>query len=230
MWRRPGWPPHKRPAKSFAEQLPAGINLGLVSFAGTAAVLVSPTLDHQQVSNALANLTLSESTATGEAIFAALQSIQAFSSELAGGDEGPPPARIVLMGDGKQTLPGPDGENEPRGAFTAARHAAQAKIPIDTIGFGTLFGSISLQGHEVPVPYDAPTMSEIAQITGGTTFTASSEEQLRAVYTTLTHQIGYETRRVDVSHSWLLPATLLTITGLAIAVRTGRRIPWPARL
>ncbi len=212
-------------AKSFAAQLPPGINLGLESFAGTAAVLVSPTVDHQQVSAAIDNLKLSESTATGEAIFAALQSIQSFSSGLAGGDEGPPPARIVLMSDGKQTLPGPDGENEPRGAFTAAQQAAQAKIPISTIGFGTLFGTITLQGHPVPVPYDAATMAEIARITGGTTFTASSEEQLRAIYSTLTQQIGYETRQVDVSHPWLLAATLLTITGLAIAVRTGRRLP-----
>jgi Ca-activated chloride channel family protein len=212
-------------AKSFAEQLPAGINLGLVSFAGTAAVLVSPTLDHQQVSHAIDNLKLSESTATGEAIFAALQSIQAFSGGLAGGDDGPPPARIVLMSDGKQTLPGPDGENEPRGAFTAARQAAQAKIPISTIGFGTLFGTITLQGNPVPVPYDEPTMRAIADITGGTTFTASSEEELRAIYTTLTQQIGYETRQVDVSHPWLLAATVLSITGLTIAVRTGRRIP-----
>ena len=212
-------------AKSFAAQLPAGINLGLVSFAGTAAVLVSPTLDHQQVSQAIDNMKLSESTATGEAILAALQSIQSFSSGLTGGNDGPPPARIVLLSDGKQTLPGPDGENEPRGAFTAAHQAAQAKIPVSTIGFGTLFGSITLQGRRVPVPYDAAAMGEIARITGGATFTASSEEQLRAVYTTLTQQIGYETREVDVSHPWQLAATLLTITGLGIAVRTGRRIP-----
>jgi Ca-activated chloride channel family protein len=212
-------------AKSFAEQLPEGINLGLVSFAGTAAVLVSPTLDHQQVSQAIGNLKLSESTATGEAIFAALQSIQTFTGGLAGGDEGPPPARIVLMSDGKQTLPGPDGENEPRGAFTAARQAAQAKIPISTIGFGTLFGTITLDGRAIPVPYDEATMREIARISGGSTFTASSEEELRAIYTTLTQQIGYETRRVDVSHSWLVAATLLTVAGLITALRVGRRIP-----
>lgn len=37
-------------AKSFVAGLPAGVNLGLLSFAGTAAVLVSPTVDHQLVS------------------------------------------------------------------------------------------------------------------------------------------------------------------------------------
>jgi Ca-activated chloride channel family protein len=212
-------------AKDFATQLPPGINLGLVSFAGTAAVLVSPTVDHQIVSHAIDNLKLSESTATGEAIFAALQSIQSFTQAVPGGEEGPPPARIVLMSDGKQTLPGPDGENEPRGAFTAARQAAEAKIPISTIGFGTLYGQILLQGRPVPVPYDEPTMREIADITGGHTFTASSEDELRAIYATLTEQIGYETRRVDVSRPWLTSATLLALAGLGAALRLGRRIP-----
>lgn len=212
-------------AKSFAEQLPPGINLGLVSFAGTAAVLVPPTLDHQQVSRAIDHLKLSESTATGEAIFAALQSIDSFTSGLAGGDEGPPPARIVLMSDGKQTLPGPDGENEPRGAFTAAHQAALAKIPVSTIGFGTLYGTITLDGRAIPVPYDEATMSEIAQISGGSTFTASSEQELRAVYQTLTRQIGYETRLVDVSHPWLIGASLLFVAGLLTALGLGRGIP-----
>lgn len=212
-------------AKSFAHDLPAGINLGLVSFAGTAAVLVSPTTDHQLVAHAIDNLKLSESTATGEAIFAALQSIQSFAEGIPGGDEGPPPAQIVLMSDGKQTMPGPDAENDPRGAFTAARQAAQAKVPISTIGFGTLFGEIMLDGHPIPVPYDQATMSEIARISGGTTYTATTEQELRTIYATLSRQIGYETRRVDVSHSWLIVSTVLAALGLGLAVRMRGRIP-----
>src|ERR687896_1207688 len=93
-------------AKEFANQLTPGINLGLVSFAGTAAVLVSPTVDREPVVRAIDGLKLSESTATGEAIFAALQSVETFSQAIDGGGEGPPPARIVLMGGGKQTVPG----------------------------------------------------------------------------------------------------------------------------
>jgi Ca-activated chloride channel homolog len=124
-------------AKEFSDELPSTINLGLVAFAGTAAVLVSPTTDRAAVERAIDNLRLAESTATGEGIFAALQSIESFSQALAGIQEGPSPAHIVLMSDGKQTVPGPDGENEPRGAFTAARKAAELGIPISTIAFGT---------------------------------------------------------------------------------------------
>jgi Ca-activated chloride channel family protein len=212
-------------AKTFADRLTPGINLGLISFAGTAAVLVSPTTDREPVKHAIDGLKLSESTATGEAIFAALQSIQSFSESLAGGAEGPPPARIVLMSDGKQTVPGPDGENEPRGAFTAARKAAEQKIPISTISFGTLLGRIELGGRSTPVAVDDASLREIAQISGGTFFTAASQEELQQVYATLGEQIGYETRRVDISHAWLVAGTLLAMLGLAGAVALGRRLP-----
>jgi Ca-activated chloride channel homolog len=212
-------------AKGFADRLTPGINLGLISFAGTAAVLVSPTADREPVKHAIDTLKLSESTATGEAIFAALQSIQSFSQGLAGGGEGPPPARIVLMSDGKQTLPGPEGENEPRGSFTASRKAAEEKIPISTISFGTLLGRIDLSGRSTPVPVDDASLREIAQISGGQFFTAASQEELQQVYQTLGEQIGYETRRVDISHPWLLGGTLLAMLGLGCAVGLGRRLP-----
>src|SRR5687768_13993333 len=138
-------------AKSFADQLTPGVNLGLVAFAGTAAVLVSPTTDREAVKRAVDALRLSESTATGEAIFAAMASIETFSQSVSGTEEGPPPARIVLMSDGKQTVPGPDGETEARGAFTAARKAAEAKVPVSTISFGTDYGSIEIDGDRTSV-------------------------------------------------------------------------------
>ena len=212
-------------AKSFADRLTPGINLGLISFAGTAAVLVSPTTDRDPVKHAIDGLKLSESTATGEAIFAALQSIQNFSEGLSGGPEGPPPARVVLMSDGKQTLPGPEGENEPRGSFTAAHKASEAKVPVSTISFGTLLGSILLQDRRTAVPVDDASLREIAQISGGQFFTAASQEELQQVYATLGEQIGYETRRIDVSHSWLVAGTLLAMLGLGGALVLGRRLP-----
>jgi Ca-activated chloride channel family protein len=144
-------------ATAFSDQLTPGVNLGLVAFAGTAAVLVSPTADRDPIKRAIAALKLSESTATGEAIFAALQSIETFSQGIAGAsDEGPPPARIVLMSDGKQTVPGGvTPEEEPRGSFTAARAAAEAKVPVSTISFGTEYGSIEInEGERVPVAVD----------------------------------------------------------------------------
>ncbi len=212
-------------AKAFADQLTPGINLGLVSFAGTAAVLVSPTADREAVKRAVDGLRLSESTATGEAIFAALQSVENFSAAIAGAGEGPPPARIVLMSDGKQTVPGPDGENEPRGAFTAARAAAEKEIPVSTISFGTDYGSIDIDGKPTPVAVDDASMRQIAELSGGQFFTAASEDELRQVYAELGEQIGYEVRQVDTSWPWLAGGVLLLVVGVGSGLALGRRLP-----
>ncbi len=215
-------------AKAFADQLTPGINLGLVSFAGTAAVLVSPTADREPIKRAVDGLKLSESTATGEAIFAAMQSVETFSQAIAGAAaDGPPPARIVLMSDGKQTVPGgvmP--EEEPRGSFTAARAAAAAGIPVSTISFGTDYGSIEINpGERTPVAVDDASMRQIAELSGGQFFTAATEDELRQVYAELGEQIGYEVRRVDTSRPWLAGGALLLVVGVGSGLALGRRFP-----
>ena len=215
-------------AKAFADQLTPGINLGLVSFAGTAAVLVSPTADREPVKRAVDALKLSESTATGEAIFAAMQSVETFSQAIAGAAaEGPPPARIVVMSDGKQTVPGgvmP--EEEPRGSFTAARAAAEAGIPVSTISFGTDYGSIEINpGERTPVAVDDVSMREIADLSGGQFFKAATEDELRQVYSELGEQIGYEVRRVDTSRPWLAGGVLILVGGVGAGLALGRRLP-----
>ncbi len=212
-------------AKQFTEQLTPGINLGLVAFAGTAAVLVPPTTDRAPVVRAVDGLRLSESTATGEAIFAALQSIESFSASLGGAADGPPPARIALLSDGKQTVPGPEGETEPRGSFTAARKCAEMGIPVSTISFGTPYGSIEIDGRRQTVAVDDAAMKQIADLSGGKFFTATSGDELQQVYGELGEEIGYETKQVDVSKPWLAGGTLLAVVGLGAGVLLGRRLP-----
>jgi Ca-activated chloride channel homolog len=216
-------------AKAFADQLTPGVNLGLVSFAGTAAVLVSPTADRDPIKRAIDGLKLAESTATGEAIFAAMQSVETFSQAIAGAStDGPPPARIVLMSDGGQTVPGgPDAEDQPRGSFTAAKAAAEAKIPVSTISFGTDYGTIELEPDKPPTPVavDDDSLRTIAQLSGGQFFTAATEAELRQVYAELGEQIGYEVRKVDTSRPWLAGGALLLVVGVGTGIGLGRRLP-----
>ena len=91
-------------AKQFVDQMTPGINLGLIAYAGTATVLVSPTTNRDASKNAIDKLQVADRTATGEAIFTALQAINTVGAVIGGGDT-PPPARIVLMSDGKETVP-----------------------------------------------------------------------------------------------------------------------------
>ncbi len=212
--------------KSFADGLTPGINLGLVAFAGTASVLVSPTTNREATKAAIDKLQLSERTATGEAIFTALQSIDTLGAVLGGG-EAAPPARIVLLSDGKQTVP--EDPDDPRGGYTAARAAAEKDVPISTISFGTSYGTVDIEtetgSDRVPVPVDDPSLREIAGLSNGSFFTASSLEELRAVYDTLEEQIGYEMTRGDASRPWLILGVLFTAAGLGTALVLRQRLP-----
>lgn len=213
--------------KRFADELTEGINLGLVSFAGTASTLVSPTPDHNATKNALGKLRLAEKTATGEGIFAALEQIQTLNTAL-GGAEAAPPAHIVLLSDGKQTVP--ESPDDPRGGFTAARKAKEERIPVSTISFGTMNGTVELDGssgrpERIPVPVDDDSLRKIANLSGGSFFTASSLDELNKVYSTLQKQIGYERQRGDVSRWWFIPGTLLVIAGTLGALFLNRRLP-----
>ncbi|GLZ36822.1 VWA domain-containing protein [Actinokineospora sp. NBRC 105648] len=210
-------------AKSFAEGLTPGVNLGLITFAGTATVLVAPTTDRGGVAKAIDNLKLAQSTATGEAIFAALQSIDGFS-QVVGGPDGPPPARIVLMSDGKQTIP-TEQEDDPRGSFTAAKAAADKKIPITTISFGTADGTVEIEGRVQSVAVDDTAMKEIAQLSGGDFYKAATADQLRKVYDTLGEQIGYEVKEADASRPWLILGTLAALVAAAGSLVLGQRLP-----
>src|SRR6476469_10703441 len=82
----------QKAATKFVDVLPGRINLGLVSFAGTASTLVTPTTDRPQVRSAIDNLHLAESTAIGEAVFTSLSAIENFQSTLKGAGEKAPPA------------------------------------------------------------------------------------------------------------------------------------------
>ncbi|MEV4123565.1 VWA domain-containing protein [Nocardia sp. NPDC049707] len=218
----------QKAAKGFVDDLTPGINLGLVTFAGTASLMVSPTTNHDQVITAIDHLRLAERTATGEGIFTALQAIETFGNLLGGGTE-PPPARIVLESDGKQTVPA--NQNDPRGGYTAARQAKSKKVPVSTISFGTTWGKVEIpreQGDgvdEVPVPVDDAALQQIANLSGGNFFTAASLADLRSAYSTLSDQIGYETVRGDASRPWMILAAVLIAAAYTASLVLRQRIP-----
>jgi Ca-activated chloride channel family protein len=204
-------------ATSFVRHLPPGLNLGVESFAGSATVLVSPTTDRDQAVRAVQNLKLAESTATGDALAAALSAIDVVNQLIPGQGQGPPPARIVLMSDGKQ--------NTGRDEFTVAAQAGAAHIPISTISFGTPYGTVTIQGEQLPVPVDDDSLAKVAQLSGGEFYPAQSNLQIHQVYDTLNQQIGYQTVRHDVSKPWLILGTLACLAAAGSGLLTSQRLP-----
>jgi Ca-activated chloride channel family protein len=219
----------KQAGKEFVDGLPEGVNIGFVTFAGTASVMVSPTTNHESVKAAIDNVRLAERTATGEGIHTALQAIQTLATVLGGGQQ-PPPARIVLMSDGKQTVPNFTDFDNPRHEYVAARLAKSKNIPISTISFGTAWGVVEIPREDgsrdrVEVKVDDDAMREIARLSGGEFYTAASLDELTKVYNTLEEQIGFELTRGDASRPWLLLGLLLIATGVITGLLYRQRLP-----
>ena len=135
-------------AKQFADDLTPGINLGLIAYGGTATVLVEPTTNRGALKAAIDKLQFQDRTATGEAIFTALQAIATVGAVIGGGDT-PPPARIVLFSDGKETVPSNPDNPKPRSfMMLGVVTACDARKCLSCRGFlGLLKSQVPLAGR-----------------------------------------------------------------------------------
>ena len=167
----------KKAAATFLDAIPDKVRVGAVAFNQKAEVLQSPTRDHDAVREAIQSIRPAGSTATGDAITAALDDIT-----------GKAPAAIVLLSDGK-SVRGSD-------PLEAAQKAKERKIPIYTVALGTAGGTIN-DGQ--PVPPDPQTLAQIAQTTGGKAFTAGDLKSLDQVYQRLGSQVATERRPLEVT-------------------------------
>jgi len=194
----------------FADLLPERIHLGLVSFAGTAVVVVPPTADHELVRRALGQLTFRSQTALGEAVHASLDALAT------DGTAGPAGA-VVVLSDGASTTGRPDA--------AAAERARTAGVPVSTIAFGTAAGTVTLGGETLSVPPDGPALRAIADATGGRFFEAASAAELSAVYRTIGRSVT-TTRDLQDLTSWFVAAALaLSLVASSLALAWFARIP-----
>ena len=205
----------KSAAKTFVKIIPARVNLGLLSFAHDASVIVPPTVNRAQFVRGVDSLHLENYTAIGEAIFGSLQAISVFSQATTPRGGKPPAARIVLLSDGSNTV-----GRSVASAIQAARHA---RVQVSTIAFGTKDGMVESNGQPIRVPADENTLRRIAVDTGGSFHAAHSEQELRSVYKDIGSQIGYTTKRKDVSWRFLgVGLAFLFAAGAASMLWAGR--------
>jgi Ca-activated chloride channel family protein len=189
-------------AASFVENLPRDFNVAVVTFSGTTAVLSPPTTDHERAVATLEGLTLENRTAIGEGVFTSLRQV-ATQARLAGTSG--VPAHIVLLSDGANT--------HGRSPEQAAQAAREAGVPVSTIAFGTT-GSA-----------DPETLTAIADVTGGTAYTAESSDELSDVYDDIRSSVGWRNEPTEVT-PYL--ATLALVSGLgasAFSLRWFVRLP-----
>jgi Ca-activated chloride channel family protein len=201
-------------AKKFVAELPPDYNLGLVSFAKAANVLVSPTKDRAAVTTAIEGLTLAEATATGEAVFTSLEAIRSVPSD---GATELPPARIVLLSDGYRT--------SGRSIEDAAAASAAANVPVSTIAFGTDSGMVDIRGGMQRVPVDRASLESLAETTKGYFYEAASVSELKQVYEDMGSSIGHRVQAREVTQWYAGAGLLFGLLAGALSLLWTSRLP-----
>jgi Ca-activated chloride channel family protein len=201
-------------AKRFVEDLPSGINIGLVTFSGRTAVRAAPTTDRKEVEAALDTLTLSTRTAIGEGVFTSLDEITAAAAQAG---QKKVPATVVLLSDGTNTT-----GRTPQEAAVAAR---EADVPVSTIAYGTQTGTVELEGQMIPVPVDRETLATLARDTDGHAYTAETSDELNGVYDDIRSSVGFRSETREITQ-WLAGlGLLLGLVAAALSLRWFSRLP-----
>lgn len=203
----------KRAADTFLESVSGKVRVGAIAFNQQPTLLSSPTTDYASVRRALAGVKAAGSTATGDALAAALQTVRTARR----GATERAPAAIVLLSDGKSV--------RGRAVMPVARAAARAKVPVYTVALGTAAGTItSPNGSTTQVPPDTATLREVARVTGGQAFAIEDAAELKRVYQRLGSQVATEHRDQEVTNLFAGGALLLAAFGVAASLRTSGRL------
>ena len=185
--------------RRLAERLPQDFKLGLVVFGTRADQLVEPTTDKSRVVRALDAVKVTGYTAMGDGLALALDAARVPTP---GG--GRPPARIVLLSDGRNT----------RGVdpITVAQRAKRYGIPVFTVALGN-------------PPSDATTLQEIARTTGGRYYTASDAQRLEDVYAGLGTRFAKLQSKQQVTAAFAGGALVFLLAGAGVGLVRGGRLP-----
>jgi len=234
-------------AKAIVQEQPAFVKLGVVSVAGTAALVQAPTDKREDLKRAIDNLPLQRGSALGSGIVIALASMlpnagldidklinpeeaaraASNSNNAKANPAGTPKVKlepasntsavIVLMSDGQSNM-GPD-------TIQMARVAADLGVRIFTIGFGTPEGTVlHAHGVSVRVKLDEAPLKRIAEITHGEYFRAASPTEIQKIYQSLGMRIVMQKHQLAEVTAILLTLGMgLVFVAAAWSIgRTGR--------
>ena len=231
-------------AKLFLRDLPKGIDVGLVTFAGSSQVAQQATLDRAALLAAIDAFQMQMGTAVGNAIVLCLAELfpdhgidvgeMTFGARKKGAFPGelgkmPPEitpvapgshdaAAIILLSDGRRTT-GVD-------TLQAAKMAADRGVRIHVVGLGTVNGEATTDdGMPIYLRLDEPTLREVARMTGGEYHHAGTAESLRSVYGTLGSRWQVQQRETELAAPLALFAALLVLAAMTLSLRWFGRAP-----
>jgi Ca-activated chloride channel family protein len=204
----------KQAARSFLEELPDPLRVGVVTFSGEPDAVQAPSRDHDDAREVIDGQAADGATATGEALRSA---IDALAEQRQNGKR--PPSAIVLLSDGKTTTG--------RDPVEVARSARRLRIPISTVSLGTSDATVPGPNFGSPLPAvpDPETLERIARSSGGRAFSAEDDEELASIYKTLGSQLGTRQERRQVTSAFAIGGLVLLVGAAAVSIRTRGRLP-----
>ena len=219
----------KQAMVSFLSHAPDTLRVGIVAFSNEPQVVVSPTLDRQELRQGIDFLEPAFGTALGDAIARSVELArtttatatqnpgQASQPEVMD-EQGRALASILLLSDGFQT----------RGLLSPGQGAERARaagIPVFTIALGTEGGTIVDREQVIPVPPDRETLASIAEYTGGESFDAETAGALKDVYQGLGSRVGRRERPREVTSAFVAAGALLLAGAVGAAMLFAPRLP-----
>ncbi len=239
--------------KNFIDQKPVNTRVGLISFAGSASVIQPPTVNREDLLNALNRLQLQYGTAVGSGILVSLKAIfPDLEFSLSSSD---PRITENSERDGAQPLGGGTSGNGkdasasfkpvPPGSYGAAaiilltdgqtttgpdpliasQMAAERGVRVYTIGVGTVGGEIITgDGWAFHSVLDEDALKEIANTTRGEYFYAGTANDLSRIYRSLNSKIALERKETETTALFAAGAAGLAVLSALLSLLWFNRI------
>ena len=235
-------------AKAFLAELPRNVRVGIVAFAGTAAVVQPPTLSREDLVAAIDKFQLQRGTAIGNGIVVSLAELFPDAGiDIASMQTGRGRSRGVAIDQ-----PAKNGKDEKKpfvpvapGSYTsaaiilltdgqrttgvdsidAAKAAADRGVRIYTVGIGTVDGeTIGFEGWSMRVRLDEDTLKAIARNTQAEYFYAGTAGDLKKVYETLSSRLTVVKKETEISGILALVAAALALLSAGLSLAWFNRI------
>ena len=237
-------------AKAFLAELPRHVRVGIVAFAGTAAVVQPPTLSREDLVAAIDKFQLQRGTAIGNGIVVSLSelfpdagidlaSMQPGRERMRGtsieqsaknSQQGKEKAPFVPVAPGSYSSAAiillTDGQRTSGvDSLEAAKLAADRGVRIYTVGVGTVDGeTIGFEGWSMRVKLDEETLKGIAKNTQAEYFYAGTAADLKKVYETLSSRLAMVKKETEVSALAALLAAVLALLSAGLSLAWHQRV------
>jgi Ca-activated chloride channel homolog len=237
-------------ARTFVSEQPRTTRIGVVSFAGTAAVVQSPTSNRDDTIAAIDRFQLQRGTAVGSGIIVSLATIFPEAGidlgELTYGREFPRAARRSPLDEArKPEKRETDFKPVPAGSYgsavivlltdgqtttgpdpmEAAKMAADRGVRIFTVGIGTVDGAtIGFGGWSMRVSLDETTLKNIAKMTLGEYFYAGNAADLKKIYQSLNQRFILEKKESEITAIFAAAAAALALASALLSMLWFSRI------